>query len=154
MKKAILVGVVALLAIFMLPFVRGCWPASRDSWRTFVRESKGEELAQLGNDYSNYEIQRWNYFLEDLRAGDEEAFDTAERLHPLIRSAAHPNEDLFTALADALPVHTERVLLAIRRGGMPARIICSWADRSAREPVLALLDGGLDETVRECLALP
>jgi hypothetical protein len=129
-------------------------PAGRDSWRTFAREAKGDELRLLFNDMSHYESQRWGFFLEALRAGDEEAFTTAERLFPLIRDGAHPSEELLSAVSAQLHLRPRRVLEAARRGDMPVREICEWADRSAREPLLALLDGGLDDAVRECLVLP
>lgn len=149
-----------LVGVLLLPFGYFAWdewylryriPAPNE-WREFAREAKGDELEDLALDYTRFNIERFKQFNTALAGCDEEAFLTAGRLYPLIRSGAHPSEELFEALAASLSVCPGRTIVFIRGTDTPLEVICEWSDRSARAPVTALLDSGIDDQVRACLA--
>lgn len=123
-----------------------------DEWREFAREAKGDELEDLALDYTRFSSERFKQFNSALAQCDEEAFATAERLEPLIRSNVHGGEEFWEALARSLSTCPERTFRFIRGTDVRLEVICDWSEPSARQPVSALLDAGIDDQVRTCLA--
>lgn len=156
MKRVVMVLAVLALALvgwvayelYAIQFAH----AAPDEWRTFARETTGPELEVLASDYTRRDIERFKQFCVALERCDEEAFQTAERLYPLIRMAAHSSEEFYTAVSASLSVCPQRTFELTHKVGMTLRTVCDWSDSAARTAVNALLDSGLDESVRECLA--
>ncbi|MBL8912075.1 MAG: hypothetical protein JNM17_15375 [Archangium sp.] len=154
------VVMVVLFGFLLAPFGLFAWAeydrhsrrAAPDAWREFAREAKGDELEDLALDYTRFHSERFVQFNTALAQCDEEAFATAERLEPLIRRNVHGGEEFWEALSRSLSRCPARTFRFVRGTSVVLAVICEWSDPSARRPVTALLDSGMDDEVQKCLA--
>lgn len=162
-RRQVFKHVLQLLGICTLPFVlcAGCGAfVFRDSfihaepgdWRTIARDAKGDDLRQVFFDEESLRSrERLNEFKSALVTCDDDAFQIAERLVPLIRGAAHSGEELHEALSGSLSACPARTLAFVRSVGASVNATCGWASPAARPGVVGMLDSGIDETVLRCL---
>ena len=73
-----------VIAVVVLMVAWHYRPLDPEAWRAFAREAREGELERLADDNSRELNDRWNQYLRALRSGDEEAFQVARRLCPLI----------------------------------------------------------------------
>jgi hypothetical protein len=138
-------------------------PLDPNAWRTFARAAQGDELDRLvSDDFDRERDARWSQYLDALRAGDDEAFDLARRLCPLIAHHVDPSEEFVGALGWSLERRPSEVF-ALVKPCFRSDIVCQpFDDHSKLEPlrasiarrrtaVSALLDGGLSAEATACL---